>query len=173
MQTFSQFVKKLYPNCKDMKAHVGQKLQLADISIDVLCTHECIVDAQTLDTKKNDLNDRSLVLKFSSGGVSFLMLGDICFLPEDYMTSIYSPSTLKSTFVQMAHHCINPLEKIYAATNSQITFIPQHENAVKTHPVINGAFRAAEPFINRAFCSGSDAMTVGVCLDGEELKIVK
>ena len=79
MQTFSQFVKKLYPNCKDMKAHVGQKLQLADISIDVLCTHECIVDAQTLDTKKNDLNDRSLVLKFSSGGVSFLMLGDILY----------------------------------------------------------------------------------------------
>ena len=173
MQMFSQFVKRFYPNCKDMKAHVGQKLQLADISIDVLCTHECIVDAQTLDTKKNDLNDRSLVLRFSSGGASFLMLGDICFLPEDYMTTVFSDNTLKCDVVQMAHHCINPLSKIYAATNAQVTFIPQHENAVKTHPVINRAFCAAEHFIGDAFYSGCAELTVGVYLDRGELKVIR
>lgn len=161
MQAFSEFVKTNYPNCKDMKAHVGQKLQLADVTVDVLCTHECIVDAVTLDTKKKDLNDRSLVLKLSSGGASFLILGDICFIPEEYMTTVFSDSTLKCDVIQMAHHCINPLSKIYAAANAQITFIPQHENAVRTHPVINRAFCAAEPFIKTAYYSGNYDTTVG------------
>ena len=89
------------------------------------------------------------------------------------MTAVFSDNTLKCDMVQMAHHCINPLEKIYAATNAQITFIPQHENAVKTHPVINRAFYAAEPFIKRAFFSGDATYTTGVYSDGEELRIIK
>lgn len=173
MQAFSKFIKTNYPNCKDMKAHVGQRLQLADVTVDVLCTHECIVDAVTLDTKKNDLNDRSLVLKLSSGGASFLILGDICFLPEEYMTTVFSANTLKCDVVQMAHHCINPLSKIYATANAQIMLVPQHENAVKTHPVINRAFCVAEPFINNVFCSGNADLTVGVYFDNGNFKIIK
>ena len=133
-----------YPDVKYTKIHTGQKIQLADATIEVMLTHETLTDAESNRTIIVDYNDTSDIVKFTVNGKSFMNLGDhggqwtrkpnevaSSAMIEAKLLGMYraedgSYPALKADIVQVAHHAINDwLENLYKAIDADYAFFPQ------------------------------------------------
>lgn len=154
-------IKTNYPNAKYMKIHTGQKIQIGDVTAEVLLTHETLTHPETNSTYIVDYNDTSDIIKFTINGKTFMTLGDWggqYTVPtnkkelaayeknERKFLSMYRAAdgtypALKADIVQVAHHAINSwMENVYAAIEADYAFIPQADCEYKKY---NGAcFRA-------------------------------
>jgi len=85
-------------------------------------------------TTENAENDRSLLLKFSYGDISFLFTGDMTQKAERYTVAHYS-DLLKANVMKIAHHGAETsnTETFLNAVNPQYAYIPVGENYYK-HP---------------------------------------
>lgn len=107
-------------NCQEMKVHTGDIIQIADITMEILYTHE---DLATINGAwgSYESNDASVVAKLtSSEGMSLLMTGDMdvssCVVLEEH----FSTETLKSTFGLIPHHLYNAIpQSWYEAVSPQ------------------------------------------------------
>ena len=141
---FGTMLKEKYPDIKFLKPHTGQKIQLADIQMEIVFTHEDFVSPKTGLTQIVDFNNTSTVIKFTVNNRTLMFLADIGGPwqgpQEDYRTfetrflSMYTKddeyvdynSFLNCDFVQVAHHGINfYMENIYYAIEPEYAFFPQ------------------------------------------------
>jgi len=127
-----------------MKLYNGQSFNLADVKIDVLYSHEDIVNAETsaLEHEK-DFNNTSLVTKFTFDGKSFIVLGDLDYAGMQAVTKINSEKTLKSDVVQIAHHALNYLNDLYETISAEYVFVPQSYELVNVDKIYTGSFDGA------------------------------
>lgn len=157
-----------------IKIHTGERIQLADVNIDVLYTHEDIVSSVTgLSGVANDYNNSSSVLSIEFDGKRFLLLGDVNRPAMDVIMKINSDATLRSDVVQLAHHVINNLEELYHVVKAPVVFVPQSPNGA-----VNGSARKKALEAARSYLISEDMLfyasegTTGLSVVNGELRAV-
>lgn len=96
-------VRNTFPDAKFYKSHAGQKYHLRNAEVEILYSFDLwINDVETM----KDTNVASQVVTIRAGGTKFMILGDY---GEDgaTMMDLYSPQTLKSDVMQLAHHGVS------------------------------------------------------------------
>ncbi len=103
-----------YKNSQVIIPHAGQKMWFADAEVLVLYTTEDIAPLYAM----TNTNDSSVVYQISIGGQKLMFLGDLGDTGSDILYMMYG-DTLKSDFVQIAHHAYNGGdEQMYAAIDA-------------------------------------------------------
>lgn len=139
---FGTFLKQTYPDLVFVKPHTGQRIRLADIQLDIIYTHEDMVDAQTAQSYITEGNNLSTVTKFTINGKTLMLLGDVGggndepteyrywssrFLTP-YKTEDGQYPFLECDVVQVAHHAINYyMSNIYHAIKADIALFTQSD----------------------------------------------
>ncbi|MBR5447077.1 MAG: hypothetical protein IKV40_01500, partial [Clostridia bacterium] len=91
-----------------LRLHTGQRFTIADVTIEVVYTHEDVANATTAKSPISSHNDSSSVIRFTIDGMTMMMMGDAQEL--DAMPRIiknWSASYLRSDGIQLAHHVLN------------------------------------------------------------------
>ena len=119
------------------KMHTGMTVGFAGATATILYTHE----EGTMSYYKNgmsawfgsktnefaDANDSSMVIRFTVGTQSFMVLGDIGENPASWLVYSHAADTLKSDLMQVAHHGYNYTQDIadlYAKINPDVALWP-------------------------------------------------
>lgn len=104
-----------------IKVYPGDKFNVIDLKMEVLCSYEDWIDEET----NNLLNNGSIVFKLYGNEESILFCGDIqSGLIGEYLIDNYQDK-LKSDYLQVAHHGNNYLgEEFYKLVSPKIAFIP-------------------------------------------------
>ncbi len=174
-----------YPNVKSIKLHTGMTFQIANMKVEVLHTHEDMFKS-TGETAiaYNNTNATSGVLKLTLGGVRFLSLGDIEGEGERVFVKNIPASVIRSDVVQVAHHCINNVSKIYDRAMAPYAVFPQSkfilELTQKDVPDIRqvlNSYNSVKKYANEENCFFGDHTTGLLFKDGtvsvkEELPLV-
>ena len=148
---------------KYIKIHTGQQIQLADILIDVIYTHEDIVDPTTgLSEVAGDYNNSSAVLKITVDGKTFMFYGDVNKPAMNVILANNSDATLKCDIVQLAHHVINDLSKLYHKNQATVVLVPQSPNGATLNATRRAAMDAAKQYAKNGMIYYASMGTVGL-----------
>lgn len=148
---------------KYIKIHTGQQIQLADILIDVLYTHEDIVDPVTgLSEVAGDYNNSSAVIKITVDGKTFMFYGDVNKPAMNVILANNSDKTLKCDIVQLAHHVINDLSKLYHKNQAPVVLVPQSPNGATLNATRRAAMDAAKKYAENGMIYYASESTVGL-----------
>lgn len=114
-----------YPNVNYLKLHTGMVFNIDEVKIEVVHTIENLVTTQGKIDASFDTNDTCSVIRFSFGGKSILMTGDLGNHTgvQKYITEMYSYDFLKSDVVQVSHHGYNKIYDIYDRCDAQYALI--------------------------------------------------
>jgi len=192
IKTLASYLNIIYPELKEIVVHTGQKLTFADVTVQVMYTHEDIVSALTGTATYGQFNNTSTVFKVYTENMSMMILGDAIDLPEDYMLKAYSKETLKCDIVQVAHHAHDGVDNIYDSIKASIYLVPNSyggwEYREVTYPGKNWPMyirgEILEGNILPKYCknygedgemlffSGKSSLTVGLGYVDGEIKVV-
>lgn len=157
----ASLIRSKYPNCKELMAHTGQTVQIADVTLQVLYTHEDNVNAVTGKSKISDTNDTSTVVKVMTEGMSLMVLGDMNTATESILTKAFSGVTLASDMVQVAHHGFNYISTLYELINAPIAVFPQAEGGMQKNDFMKQNYAAVVKYSGECYYSGAYSLTVG------------
>ena len=147
-------MKQNFPNAQYIKPHTGQMIRMGSMDMEIITTHEDIVDPDTGKSRIIDFNSSSMVVRFHINGKTVMMNGDWgggdTRAPADYaetearLLQVYTDDTtgeclLKSDVVQVAHHALNPyMSKYVAAVAATYAFFPAADvkMAKQAHEVV-------------------------------------
>ena len=118
-----------FPNVKFLKCHTGQSIHLGSIDIDILMTHEDMVNASTGKSTMEAGNSMTTVARFTlPDGTVFLSLGDLEVEGEEVLlgksgwfsstVGILDTSELECDIVTVAHHGYNKVQATYTAAKA-------------------------------------------------------
>jgi glyoxylase-like metal-dependent hydrolase (beta-lactamase superfamily II) len=156
-----------YPKTVLYKPHTGDKIQFADVTIEVLFTHEDLVDPITgKTTVTSDLNDVSTVTKIYTKGMSMIVLGDASKRVEGKMPKYYS-NYIKADIVQLAHHAANELTDTYANIKAKYVFVPTCESRLTAGSASEDAkyarvMASVRKYAIKEYFGGSHKKTIGL-----------
>ncbi|MBQ8164876.1 MAG: hypothetical protein IJZ94_03585 [Clostridia bacterium] len=120
-----EWIKAYWPDVIEMKCHTGQKFSLADIDIEILCTHEDIVDVKNGKSLAAEFNSSGSVFKLYFDNKVLLVTGDVTMQGEKILVETFEPDVLKCDVLQAPHHFFNHLYMIYKLASAQIVLAPQ------------------------------------------------
>ena len=164
-----KLIREKYASSNYLKLQTGMVFDVAEVQFEVLGTHEIIIGANGVLPSDYNANDTCTLLRFSFGGKSFMMCGDVGRSEVDYIR-IYSTGYLKSDVLQVAHHGINMLAKLdkfcapkYALIpngieNQKKRWIKQYEYFEKTFPK-NGIHYAGDYITAIEVTGGNETLT--------------
>jgi hypothetical protein len=128
-----------------IKPHTGQIYKFGSSSIEILYTVE-----DYMPNTVSDLNQTSMVVRFTVGGQTIIALGDILEQAATIICNMHG-SYLKSDIVQLAHHGTTPGTKaLYTNINAPILLWPSCASNVKAryqssgHEALTEAVRVAK-----------------------------
>ncbi len=156
-----------FPKTVFYKPHTGDKLQFADVTIEILLTHEDLVDPISgRTTVTSDLNDVSTVSRISTKGMSMIVTGDASNKAEAKIPQYYS-SFLKSDIIQLAHHAANEMPNTYALVRGKYVFVPSCPERLTSGSATEDAkyarvMASVRQFSNKEYFSGSHKKTIGL-----------
>lgn len=116
---FRNRLAKLYPDVKYLAPHTGMSFNIANLTFDVLYTHEDAVSAVTGKTPIDNANDSSTVCRLTAAGKTFLVLGDINVLAENKIVKLHGKDVFKTDVLQAPHHLYNSDPIVYANSKAQ------------------------------------------------------
>jgi len=100
--------------CDLVKIHTGQKHAIRNLTIECLYTHEDLFP-----TLLHTFNDSCIVTRFTIGGQTMTILGDIEDDASAVMTKMYAAKDIKTDILQVAHHgwgATTPLYNMFKPT---------------------------------------------------------
>lgn len=162
-----------YPDCKEIKVHAGQKIQIADVNLQVLYTHEDLLTSNGF-FNSTDSNDTSTVIRVDNGKMSMLVIGDANTRTESVLRLRFTTETLKSDIMTAAHHMIYHLPNLYKDVAPTYFFISQSEENCNSTSTLEGTtYKERFDFIkllvgDKYYCAGNE--TVGLAFVDGELK---
>ena len=119
------YINKYLPGASFLKLHSGQAVQLADVTLNVLYTHEDLVNAEDcISEVDGDYNNTSTVLRIDFDGKRYLVLGDTNRASMKRILEINSDETLRADILQGAHHMKNDIRELYAKVRAQALLLP-------------------------------------------------
>ncbi|MBQ7922526.1 MAG: hypothetical protein IJ325_08115 [Clostridia bacterium] len=113
-----------YPDILYHIPRTGETIQFGTLTMDVLYTHEDSVDTTYSVYTTDEYNDSSTVLRINFDGKTCIILGDSDKKVEEVLLNYYPEEQLKADVVQLAHHGINYLGKLYRAIDAEIALAP-------------------------------------------------
>lgn len=120
-----KIVSSAYPQVNVLKLHTGQKFDLADMTVEVLYTHEDAAEKEDLSKiHLGDFNCTSTIIKLTIAGKTVMMLGDTNVEAEELLTKYSAKEIWKSDMVQVAHHCFNHLDTLYEWVGAPVAMLP-------------------------------------------------
>ncbi len=169
-QYFDQYIDS---DTKYMKIHTGQVFNFAGVKMNVLQTHEDVVDPLNCNSAiANDYNNSCAVVKFEFDGKSLLILGDINTPAMDILMTNNSEETLKCDILQLAHHVLNDLSKLYHQLKAPILFVPQSPWGSTNFDIRQKAFAAASQYAAEGMIFYASEYTYGLSVqDGTLVKV--
>lgn len=179
---FNDGFNKWYPDVKYYRPHTGERIELADITIDVLSSYEDTISAKTGDIipdklpllwggePKVDQNNSSITAKITFDGKTFLLLGDIAFVAKDVLLANYSDEVLKADILQVSHHGLNPIGDLYEKVKPSISLYSQKKEAAQilnafSEKVYNSVVNCTQGGLENIYFQGN--CTVGVRVDAD------
>ena len=155
----------LYPEINYLKLHTGMVFNIDEVKVEVLGTVENIVNTQGKIDASYDTNDTCSLLRFSFGGKSFLMTGDIGnhTSVQKCITDLYSKEFLKSDVLQVSHHGYNKIYDIYDRCDADFALI---SNAYKNARNEVYVYLYKNMTMNNIFFAGDYTYSMQV-VDGE------
>ncbi len=158
---------------KYIKLHTGQVIQLADVSLRVIYTHEDIVDPTNASSEiSSDYNNSSAVLRIEFDGKSIMFLGDINKPAMNVIIANNKAESLKCDIVQLAHHVINDLSKLYNITQAPVVLVPQSPNGAVLNNTRKAAMDAAKKYLKNDMLFYASLETTGLAVqNGEVVKV--
>ena len=137
----SNYVK---PTTNIIKPHTGQIYNFGSASIEILYTVE-----DYMPNTISDLNNTSMVVRFTVGGQTIIALGDVLEPAAKIICNMHG-SYLKSDIVQLAHHGTTPGTKaLYTNINAPILLWPSCKDNVQKRYQSSGHESLSEA-INKA-----------------------
>ncbi len=125
-------IERYYPKILWLKAHTGMKIQIADVSFEVLSSQEDMIEnwsaaVKSLPAKVYDINNSSLICKVDVAGLTVLELGD-AFRCNYLLETHYQPATVACDILKVAHHYYNPdsddyYQSLYATGKIQYALV--------------------------------------------------
>ena len=177
LDDWCDLIKTRFPNCKEIKVHAGQKIQIADVSLDILYTHEDLLNANNR-FKSGDSNDTSTVTRFDNGQMSMISLGDAGRTAETKLRQVYTELSLKSDVIQPAHHLINDVFDIYKEIQPDFALVPQSYECSqsKTNVGEEGTYiyryNKLIALVNKENCYFAGNETVGLAVENGKIKVI-
>ena len=156
-----------------IKIHTGQSFSLGEVKINVMYTHEDIVNAWKANTKiAGDFNNSSSVIKLEFDGKSFMVLGDINQPAMNIIIKNNAKETLKSDIVQLAHHVINDVSALYDVIQAPVALIPQSPKGCTRNETRLAAYQAAMRYVEDDMYFYASEETAGIAVvDGKIAKV--
>ncbi len=145
IEAWSELLKTRYPNCKEIKVHAGQKIRIADVSLEVLYTHEDLLTPIGY-FNSADSNDTSTVIRVDNGQMSMMVLGDGGQRTESRLRRIFTEATLKSDVVMPAHHLVYDVFEIYKEIRPTFALVSQSYECSQANSRIEGQGSYKERF---------------------------
>ncbi len=157
---------------KYIKIHTGQVFDLADIKIRVIYTHEDIVDPNSGESEiANDYNNSCSVIKIEFDGKSLLFLGDVNKPAMNVFLANNSAQTLASDAVQLAHHVLNDLSKLYDVVKAPVVFSPQSHYGATLNDARKKTLDTALKYVEDGMIFYANVATYGIEVkDGKFVK---
>ncbi|MBQ9112458.1 MAG: hypothetical protein IJY08_02645 [Clostridia bacterium] len=132
LKTFlGEYLPEYYPNIVYHKPHTGETITLGDVKFDVMFTTEDLINTKTAAFGSTDDNDTSTVMKVWIDGKSFLITGDMYTATETVLVRNYDNGELKCDVMQVPHHGLNNVTKLFNAVSPTISLFTQSSGGAK------------------------------------------
>ena len=137
LDEWKMLISQKYPECKEIKIHTGQEIQIADVTMQVIFTHE---DLLTEKARFNSLdsNDSSSIVRFLTDEMSLIVLGDASRSTETAVNRNFTSETLKSDIMTAAHHMIYNLPYLYKNIEPKVVYISQAYEIANSKSALDG-----------------------------------
>lgn len=159
-------IRKYWPDAKELKNHTGERVKLADIEIEILFTHEDLVDLKSGMSIASEFNATSTISKIHFDGKTLMITGDATPEGEKIVVESFSKETVKSDMVQASHHMINPLITLYKISAPEILLIPQNTLHIEDYPAIKSLHDVIVKIFDRRYYAGNETVGLKV-IDGK------
>ena len=153
-------------NIKFLKMHTGQSINIADVQIDVLYTHEDIVAPDGTSEIVTDFNNSTTAAKITFGSKTFLVTGDMHKPAMNIVLQSYTNSTLKCDVLQVAHHCYNDLSALYSKVKAVAVLFPQSPGGCVYNASRKKTHDAAIAFADKSLVFYASESTARISTDG-------
>ena len=147
-----------------LRIHTGQTFSIADVTVDVLYTHEDGVDAVTGSSVLSEVNNASSVIKITVDGKTILFLGDANVQAMNLIILNWKGETFVSDAVQLAHHVLNDLSILYHIVKASVIFSPQSLHRIQEHKVCPIPFGVAKRYARQDMIFFQNEYTVGIAV---------
>lgn len=166
------YIKNWYgANVETLKIHTGMKLNLADVGVEVIYTHEDIVDAELAKSLVvSDYNDTSAVIRVTFDGRTFMILGDINKPSQNIIIKSFSAEYLKSDVVQVSHHTWNSLQDLYNRIKASVALFPQSSGGAVKDSTRIAITNTVKLYARQVYYAGDE--TVGIYIVDGSIKAV-
>ena len=177
LEQWNYLLKSTYPNCKEIKVHAGQQIQIADVTLDVLYTHEDLLSNKAR-FSSSDSNDTSTVIRVSNGQMSMMILGDAGQATESRLRKNYTELTLKSDIVQPAHHLIYAVFNIYKEIQPTYALVTQATELMQSSSTLPGQgsykdrYNTLISLVDRENCYFAGNETVGLAVVNGKIEVI-
>ena len=148
-----------------LRLHTGQTFRLADVTFEVLQTHEDLADPVTGESRISSYNDASSILRLTVEGESALFLGDAqekVAMPR--LLGNWSGEHLRSDAVQLSHHVMNDLTPLYDVVRASVLFVPQAQYGIDVSAKRAAIFAAAKAHARADMIFLQNEQTVGIAV---------
>lgn len=162
-----EWIKAYWPDVIEVKCHTGQKFSIADIDIEVLLTHEDIVDTKTGKSIAAEFNSTGSVFKVYFDGKVFLVPGDMTIQGEKVIVETFEPEVLKCDVLQAPHHYFNYLYVIYPRASAHTILCPQFTVFISKLSCMEQFDKYAVTQCEKIYYGGNE--TVGVRVENDEI----
>ncbi len=121
-------INKYCPDAMVLKCHTGQSIKLGGVVLDVMTTHEDLVNVKTGVSGAGEVNSTTSVIRVTMpDGQRAMILGDATTANESVMNKALHRDEFKCRIVQVAHHAWNALTTMYKNISPEYALWPQYE----------------------------------------------
>ena len=154
-----------------LKLQTGMKVQIADVTVETIYTHADYVNLTTGYTKElnDDYNNSSLVSVFTFDGFRFFQPGDINTPVQKVLLDTYSDESLKCDVLQVAHHVINDMGKLYDKVQAEIALVPQSPKGARRYNNRVATMETVEKYAQAVHYASEETVGYAVSEDGTKL----
>ena len=171
-RVFSEYLK----DTKYVKLHSGYKFYYADAEIEILQTFEDLYP-RSVANNNYDFNSSSTLFTVTVGEQKFMFIGDVSDVGASRLTNVYGNS-LKSDFLQVAHHGLNSnstIKALYQKVDAKYILYPAplswYEGNINA--TANVYLATGSATVKQIFVSGAQTVTLYLPYDGKLFDGVK
>ena len=173
---FKRIISEYLKDTKYVKLHSGYKFYYADAEIEILQTFEDLYP-KSVANNGYDFNSSSTLFSVTVDGQKMMFLGDVSDTGASRLTKMYG-DTLKSDFMQVAHHGLNSggtIKTLYQLIDAEYILYPAPLNWYEgnINATANAYLASGSTTVQQIFVSGAQTVTLylpydGALFDGEK-----